>query len=279
VSANPIGWVENRARDRRIPKLALREFWASRELAYFFATRDLKVRYKQAILGFAGVLLQPVIGALAFTFMFNGLAGIQTEGSYFMFALSGFVAWSFISGTIDGGANSLLEHDDLISHVRFPLLAAPVASILVAFVDFAIGSVIVGALSVVVGDGISPVGLVVGFPAGVLLMSVFAMGPALIFAPLLVKYRDTGTLLGVGLQVMFFLGPIAYPPELVGETWRHLQYLNPATGALSLYRWGMIDAPAPAITDLVLSIAVSVTTALFGLITFRRNEQTLVDVI
>lgn len=273
------GWTTIRPVARGLPALGLAEFWTSRELTLFLAQRDLKVRYKQTMLGVAWVVFQPLSGALAFTFLFNGLAKIETDGSYFVFALTGFLVWSYVSGAASGGADSLLEHEDLIRQVSFPMIAPPCAAILIGLVDLAVGSTIAVAWSVVAGDGISLIGMLVGAPAGVSLMILIAIGPAFFFGTSVVKYRDSTAVLGLGLQIAFFLAPIAYPADLIDQRWRTILSLNPVTGCLSLVRWGTTSAPPPELHQLAISVGVALVMATAGLTYFRRNERTLVDVI
>ncbi|MEM9563712.1 MAG: ABC transporter permease [Actinomycetota bacterium] len=272
-------WTENRAPDRWLPSLRLGEIWSSRELSYFFFLRDLKSGYKQTVLGITWVILGPLIGAISYTFVFNGLAGIETEGSYFALALTGFIVWRFVNGVMQEASGSLLEHEDLITHVSFPMIAAPVSVVLLATVDLAVGSVIAAGWSIVTGSPPSLLGVLVGLPAALVLMVLTAMGPGLLFAPAVVKYRDAGSILGLGSQVLFVLGPVAYPPELLGDRFQTIVYLNPVAGCVALYRWALTGAPAPEPAQLAISVGVALTAALVGLVSFRRNEHLLVDVI
>lgn len=279
VPADLPSWTENRAPIRWFPRLRLGEFWASRELAFFFFLRDLKSTYKQTLLGVAWVLLGPLSGALSYTFLFNGLAGIETEGSYFALALTGFIVWTFVSGTMGTAAESLLEHEDLITHVAFPMIAAPMAVVLGSAVNLVVGSMVAVVWMVATTSFPSLLGVVVGLPLALVLMTLTALGPGLFFAPALVKYHDSGAFLGILLQIMFFLGPVVYPPELVPDRFQTLLFVNPVAGCVSLFRWGMTEADAPDPLHIAISAAVAVTLFLGGLIAFRRNEHVLVDVI
>ncbi len=272
-------WTENRPPTRWFPRIRLAEFWTSRELAYFFFLRDLKSTYKQTLLGAAWVLLGPLSGALSYTFIFNGLAGIETEGSYFALAITGFIVWSFVSGTMGSVSNSLLDHEDLITHVAFPMIAAPTSVVLGSVVNLAVGSLVAVAWMFMTMSFPSLVGVLIGLPTALALMTITAVGPGLFFAPALVKYHDSGAFLGILLQVMFFLGPVVYPPELVPERFQTLLFLNPVAGCVSLFRWGMTEADAPDPSRIAISAAVALTFFLGGLIAFRRNEHVLVDVI
>lgn len=272
-------WTENQPRAGWLPSLQLGDFWTSRELAYFFFVRDLKSTYKQTLLGVVWVLLGPLTGALSYTFVFNGLAGVETEGSYFALALTGFIVWTFISGTMGDCAESLLEHEDLITHVSFPMIAAPVSVVLGALVNLAVGSLVALGWAVLTWSFPSIVGVAIGLPLGLLLMILTALGPGLFFAPALVKYRDSGAFLGILLQAMFFLGSVAYPPDLIGDRFQTLLYLNPVTGAVTLFRWALTPTSTPDPGQIAISFAVALVLFLLGLLSFRRNEDVLVDVI
>lgn len=272
-------WHENRPFEGRLPPLRLREIWSARELVYFFALRDLRARYKQAVLGVAWVVLVPLIGAASFTLLFNGLADIETDGSYFVFALSGFVIWTFASTLIASIAGTLLDHEDLITHVSFPMIAAPLSIVVVGLVDLAVGFLLTIGWSVVDGEGLDPLGMLLGVPVALLITTLASLGLGLYFAPKLVKYRDAGSVVGLLVQLGFFIAPIAYPVDLVDPEWRTVQYLNPIAGALGLFRWGVSDAPLPEAHHLAISAGVAVALFLVGMVGFRRSEQDLVDVI
>lgn len=272
-------WVENTPRTGRL-RLNVGEIWNSRELAFFFAVRDIKVRYKQALLGGAWAVLQPLIGAATFTLLFNGLADIDVEGvSYFPFALVGFVVWSYISSAVGAGASSIAGNADLLTKVAFPPIVIPMSVLLPGFIDFVIGATLAIGAALIVGEGLSLAGIILGIPLGMLILVLAAIGPVLFFSAVTVRYRDAQVFAGFGLQILLFASPIAYPPELVPDRWRSIYYANPLAGALGSLRAGLVGQQFPAASDLALSAAVAVGLAVLGLVRFRRGEPEFADII
>lgn len=274
-------WVVNAAPTRRWPSLRPGELWRHRELIGFFALRDLKVRYKQAFLGAAWAGLQPLVGALAFTVLFNRLADVDVgDGrSYFAFALVGFIVWTYVSSSMSNGSSSLLYNADLLTKVSFPKIVAPVAALLPPLLDLGVGAVLALGAALVAGDGFSPVGFVVGLPLGLALLVAASAGPTLFMSAVIVKYRDAAVLVAFGLQVLLFLSPVAYPPELAPARWRPVLYLNPVAGALGLLRAALTGAPLPGVGPLATSCAVAAVALVVGLHRFRANERELADII
>lgn len=273
-------WVVNAAPTRRWPTLGIGQIRKHRELILFFAIRDVKVRYKQAFLGIAWAGLQPLIGALTFTLLFNRLAGIHITGrSYFAFALVGFSVWTYFSATVTSGASSLVSNAELLTKVAFPRLVAPVASMLPALIDLAVGAALAVVVAVVVGDGLSVIGIFIGLPLGIGLLLLVTAGPVLFFSASVVKYRDAAVLVGFGLQVLLFASPVAYPPELAPGVWQTVLYLNPVAGALGLLRAALIGTAFPTVGRLAISVVMAVLLLLVGLIHFRRNELEFADII
>lgn len=273
-------WVENAAPTGRWSSLRISDVWRHHELIYFFALRDLKVRYKQAFLGAAWAILQPLAGAIAFTILFNGLAGIEIEArSYFGFALVGFVVWTYLSTGISDGSMSLLANAELITKVPFPKVVAPVAALVPGLVDLVLGVVIAIGYSIVFSQGATPVNLALGLMSGTALLIATAAGPALALSALIVKYRDARVLVSFGLQLLLFISPIAFPPELVADRWQTVQYANPIAGCLGLYRFALIGTPLPSTMQLMLSVTVALIFLGGGLAHFRHNERQFADII
>ena len=273
-------WRENAAPSGLWPALRLGEAWQFRELIMFFALRDFRVRYKQAFLGVAWAVVQPLAGALTFTLLFHRLAEIDVGGhSYFAFSLVGFAVWSYFSIVVVAGSNSLLHNAGLLTKVAFPRLVLPLASMLPALVDLAIGSTLTLVAAVLAGDGVSIVGLVIGLPAGLVLLLVTVAGLLFLLSASVVRYRDIAVLVGFGLQVMLFITPVAYPPSLIPDGWRTLAYANPLAGVLGLFRWGLVSMDPPSAPQLLLSTGAAALLLVVGLLHFRRNEHELADII
>lgn len=277
---NSADWVVNGSERRSRFDLQLSQLWRHRELAFFFAYRDVRVRYKQALLGGAWAVLQPLVGALTFTIVFNRVANIEVEGtSYFAFVIVGTVAWNYVSTAIQNGTGSLLYNGELLTKVSFPRLIIPIAALLPGLLDLTIGLTVAVIASLVTGGSLSVMGVLVALPLGVLLLVVGATGPTLYLSAKVVKYRDVMVLVSFGLQVMLFLTPIAYPVSQLPEAWQTVAYINPAAGAVGLLRTGLIDSAAPTAAQLCISAGVAVVLFLLSLVSFRAHEREFADVI
>ena len=276
----PRPWVVNAAPKGRWPALQLRQFWSYGELIYFFAVRDVKVRYKQAFLGVAWAGIQPVIGAVMFTVLFNGLADVDIDGqSYFAFALVGFALWTYFSSSLQAGTVSLLYNSELLTKVAFPRVVPPTAAMLPPLIDLAVGMAIATVVAIATAGAPSALGVLVGLPLGAVLLVASVVGPVLFLSATVVKYRDTQTLVTFALQFLLFASPVAYPPEIVPTPWRTLLYLNPFAGALGLVRSGIVGTELPTAGQILLSSVVAVVLTFGGLLHFRRNEREFADII
>jgi lipopolysaccharide transport system permease protein len=257
--------------------LRLFELWNHRELVFFLVWRDVKVRYKQTVLGIAWAVFQPVSAMLVFSLFFGRLARMPSDGlPYPVFALSGLVPWMFFSFGLNQAANSLVASRHLITKVYFPRLAVPLAPVLAGLVDFAIAFVLL--LLVMGGFAIVPgmrALLVLPF---VILVFVTALGVGLWLATLNVQYRDVPYLLPSLSQLWLFATPIAYPSSLLPSQWHTLYGLNPMAGAIDGFRWALLGTEMHG-----PMLAVSFTTALTllagGLAYFRRMERVFADVV
>jgi ABC-type polysaccharide/polyol phosphate export permease len=273
-------WVVNAAPTSRWPGLHLRQFWVSRELIYFFAQRDLRVRYKQAFLGVAWAGIQPLIGALTFTILFNRLGAVEISGpSYFAFAMVGFASWTYFSASLNSAASSLLANSELLTKVPLPRIVPPTAALLPALLDLGVALVIAAGVTLAAGGGLALGGLLVGLPAGLFLLILAVSGPAYFLSATVVKYRDAMALISFGLLFLLFASPIAYPPEFVSSEWQTVLYLNPLAGALGLLRFALVDAELPPLPSLLLSGGAATVGFTIGLLHFRRSEREFVDVI
>jgi lipopolysaccharide transport system permease protein len=273
-------WVVNEAPRRRWPPLRVGDVWTHRELIYFFAVRDVKVRYKQAVLGVAWAAIQPVVGAITFSVLFHRLADVEVDApSYFAFALLGSGIWTYFSATLQSGTSSLLVNGELLTKVSFPRIVAPVATFLPGVIDLAVATALAVVVALAAGAVPSVAGIVLGVPGGLVLLVAAVAGPVLLLSSSLVKYRDIAALLGFAVPLLLFVSPVAYPPELVPSSWRLLLYVNPLAGALGLLRWALVDTPAPRAVELLVSVVVAAVLLLVGLVHFRRTEREFADII
>ncbi|CAN5564053.1 ABC transporter permease [soil metagenome] len=271
-------WVENAAPDLRTRRrLDLRELWAYRELVWFFAARDVKVRYKQTALGAVWAVVQPVAGSIVFTVVFRRLARVPSDGvPYLVFAFAGMAAWSYISASLNAATMSLVGNVSLVTKVWFPRIAAPVAAVLPGLVDLGISLVLLAVLMAV--TGVVPSLALVFLPLCVAGFVVLALGFGLALATYNVEYRDVKNVIGLLIQLWLFASPVAYPSSLVKGAWRYLYAVNPMAGLLDLFRWSTLGTPAPGL-PLLVSLASMAAISAFGLRSFLKAERRFADVI
>ena len=275
-SANDLPpWRENGGRGLAQP--AGRTLWRSRELIGFFALRDLRVRYKQATLGVVWVLLQPLATVVIFTLVFSRLARVASEGvPYPLFALVGMVVWTYLSGAVIRGSESLVGNPELVTKVAFPRVAAPAAAVLPGLVDLLVSLVPVLVLLLVYGR--RPGWAALTLPLWLVLAVLCSFGFSLWLAALNVRFRDVRQALGPLLQILLFASPVAYPSSLV-PGWAGLGYaLNPAVGLIGVARWSLLGTPWPG-WPLAVSVAVVLLVLGSGLVYFQRASRWFADVI
>jgi lipopolysaccharide transport system permease protein len=257
--------------------LRLSELWKYRELLYFLAWRDIKVRYKQTALGAGWAILQPIATMAVFSIFFGRLARVPSEGlPYPVWAYVALLPWQLFAYSLSESANSLVGSQALITKVYFPRLVIPMSSVLAGLVDFAI------AFTILVGFffyyGLTPTMAVVSLPLFVLLAVATALAVGLWLSALNVKYRDVRYTIPFLTQFWLFVTPIAYPSSLVPERWRPFYGLNPMAGVVEGFRWALLGTDAPG---RLLSVSVVVVAGLLagGLIYFRRMERTFADIV
>jgi lipopolysaccharide transport system permease protein len=257
--------------------LNARELWTYRELLYFLVWRDIKVRYKQTVLGAAWAILQPVLTMTVFAIFLGRLAHMPSDGvPYPLFAFVGLVPWTYFATAVSSGAQSVVGSQQLISKVYFPRLLVPLSSATTPLVDFAIA--LVTLVPLLVWYRIAPGAGIVWLPVFLLLGVATAFAAALWLATLTVRYRDVRYVVPFFVQFWMFATPVAYPASLVPERWRILYGLNPMTGVVEGFRWALVGGPAPGPMVVVSAIVVVVLLA-SGLAFFRRFESTFADVI
>jgi homopolymeric O-antigen transport system permease protein len=258
----------------------LKELWAYRELFYFFAWRDIKVRYKQTAIGASWAIIQPFITMVVFTLFFNRVAGIQTGTAvpYAIFSYTGLLFWNMFSQNLTQVSNSLVSNQGVITKVYFPRIIAPISSTLLGVVDFFFaGLVFIGLLFYF---HIQPgwVGLAMVLPM-LLLTLVASLGVGLFLAALNVKYRDVKAAIPFIIQLGLFLTPVIYPVSLVPKRYGWLINLNPMSGVINTMRAGLlgqgqIDWPALGVSTLSALVLL-----LLGLAYFKRTEREFADII
>jgi lipopolysaccharide transport system permease protein len=270
-------WTVNRAPTRWLPSLDLGRLWRHRELAIILAERDLRVRYKQAALGVAWVVIQPLAAAALFSVVFGRLTHLGGDGvPYPIFAYSGLILWTYFASGLDGIANSLVRDRDLIAKIYFPRLLAPLATLFPGLVDVAV-SLIVLAIAMA-GYGVAPGLPLLLLPLWVLATVAVLLGAGLYLAALNVRYRDVRHTLAFGVQLWLFATPVAYPPSLIRGSWTYLAAANPMTTIVTGFRWSLVDSRAPG-PEALVSLAVVVVLLAGGLLYFLRAERRFADVI
>ncbi len=262
----------------RWPSPGLGELWHFRELVYFLAWRDVKVRYKQTVLGVAWALLQPLLNMVVFSIFFGRLAGVPSDGlPYPLFVLTALVLWQIFSYSLTEASASVVANERLITRVYFPRLAIPIAAVLSALLDFAISAVIL--LFALVAYGVTLSWRAVTAPAFVALAILAAFSVALWLSALNVRYRDVRYTLGFVAQLWLFVTPVAYPASLVPARWALVYSLNPMAAAVEGFRWALLGAPPPRLGAIVASTIGVIVVFVTGLLYFRRTEQVFADVI
>lgn len=257
--------------------LNLRDLWACRELLYFLMWRDVKVRYKQTILGAAWAIIQPLATMLIFTYFFGMLARLPTEGIPApIFFYSGLLLWTFFSNGVTNGANSLIGNSNLITKVYFPRLIIPAAAVGAGLLDFAIAAILLIPLLAYYGFAVTWSYLLI-LPL-ILLTTLFALGVGIWFSALNVKYRDVRHALPFLIQIWMFLSPIIYPSSLVPEQWRWLYFLNPLVGIVEAFR-GAFFGREFSVSALAYSFGFALVMLIYASYMFRRMERSFAEII
>lgn len=255
----------------------LRSLWSYRELLYFLVWRDVKVRYKQTILGAMWALLQPLVNMIIFTYFFGRLARIPTEGvPYPVFFYTGLLIWTYFSNSLMSGANSLLSNTNLITKVYFPRLLIPAASVGAGLVDFAIASALLVPL-LLYYDFTVTWGYVLLIPL-VLLTTGLTLGMSILLSALSVRFRDVRYILPFSIQAWMFLSPIIYPSSLVPAEWRWVLMLNPMNGIIEGFRALLFGRELDWLA-LGYSTVFTLLTVTFAAYIFRRMERHFAEVI
>jgi lipopolysaccharide transport system permease protein len=260
------------------PTLGIRDLWEYRELLYFLAWRDIKVRYKQTAIGAAWAVLQPVIAMIVFTIIFGKFAKISTGGvPYPIFSYAALLPWNFFSNALQRSITSVVTSSQLVSKVYFPRLVVPLSATLSGTLDFAVAFVVL--LGLMVWYGLTPGWGVLALPLLLSFALLAALSVGLWLAALNVKYRDIGHAVPFVLQIWLFASPLVYPVSMIPQRWRVLYGLNPMAGVIEGFRWALLGTEAPAFGVMGASAAVVTLLLLGGVVYFRRTERTFGDVI
>src|SRR5262245_13393416 len=251
--------------------LNLRDLWSYRELLYFLIWRDVKVRYKQTLLGAAWAIIQPLFAMLIFTLFFGRLAGVPSDGiPYPLFAFAGLLPWTFFSNAVTASGNSLVGSSHLITKVYFPRIIIPAAAVLAGLVDFGIAFVILGGMMAYYRVPLTWSLLML--PILIALTVLIAMGVGMWTSALNVKYRDVRHALPFVIQLWMFGTPIIYPLSIVPVRWRWALAINPLTGLIESYRTSLFGRGLNW-RMLAISIVVTLAVLVCSALVFRRMEK------
>jgi lipopolysaccharide transport system permease protein len=258
--------------------LDLKELWRYREMLFFFTWRDIKVRYRQTVLGAAWAILQPVLTMVVFSVIFGTLAKLPSQGvPYPVFTFTALLPWQLFAFALTSSSNSLIENQQLITKVYFPRLIIPISSVIAGLVDFLIAFVILILMMLVYG--IAPTTAIFTLPLFLLLALASATGVGLWLSALNVEYRDIRYVVPFLTTFWMYATPIAYSSELIPANWRWLYSLNPMTGVVEGFRWALLGKSALDLPSLLLSAAAVGVIFVSGLYYFKRVETGFADVI
>lgn len=256
----------------------LLELWERRELLYFLVWRDLKVRYKQTVLGAMWAVLQPLLAAILFTVIFGLFARVPSDGvPYPLFAYVGLLPWQLFAFALTESTNSVVTHQQLLRKVYFPRLYLPLTPVIGALADFGFASlVLVGMLA---AYRVRPWPGLLLVPGLIVLAMLVAFAASLWLSALNVKYRDVRYVVPFLVQVWFFATPVIYPSSLIPAHLRSLWALNPMATLVDGFRWAVLGAVPPVLVTVAVSSAVVVVLLAGGLLYFRHVEADLADLV
>ena len=258
--------------------LDLQAVWQSRELLYFLIWRDVKIRYKQTVLGTAWVIIQPLMIMVIFTVIFGQFARIPSDGlPYSIFTYTALLPWQYFSQAISRSSDSLVASAHLITKIYFPRLIIPISAILAPLVDFVIAFVVL--LGMMAWFGIPPYWNALFLPLFLLLALITALAVSLFLSALNVKYRDVRYTVPFLIQFCMYASPVVYPVSIIPAQWRLLYSLNPLVGVIESFRWALLGKGSPDFSIMVVSGTVVVVLLLGGIIYFKKMERTFADVI
>ncbi len=255
-----------------------RSLWEYRELLYFFIWRDVKVRYKQTLIGAAWAIIQPFMTMVVFSLFFGKLAKIPSNGlPYPIFYYSALLPWTYFANSIQSATNTIVAHQGMIKKVYFPRLILPLSAVLSGLVDFAVAfSVLLGMM---LYYGIMPTWKLLLLPFLLGLATLTALGVGLWLSALNALYRDVRYATPFLIQLWLFVSPVAYPASMVPEKWQWVYWLNPMTGVIEGFRWVLTGQGQPLNSLFFVSICFVAVTLVLGLIFFHKMEGTIADIV
>jgi lipopolysaccharide transport system permease protein len=258
--------------------LPLRELWDYRELLYFLVWRNVKVLYKQTVIGAAWAILQPLLTMLIFTVVFIKFANVPSNGlPYPIFSFAALLPWTFFAKALNQSVLSVVNNSNLVTKVYFPRLLLPISAVLSGLVDFAISFMFF--IAMMAWFEIIPSWQIIFLPVFVLMTILTALSVSMWFSAINVRYRDVGQAMPFVIQLWMFASPVAYPASVVPDEWRLLYNLNPMSGAIEGFRWALTGAEEVPLFPVALSMAIVLALLYGGLLFFRRMEDSFADVV
>jgi len=264
----PSGW----------PRLELAAAWQHREIIQILSLRDIKVRYKQSLIGIGWAIVQPVLTMIVFTAIFAGVVKVPTGGSpYPLFSLCALVPWAYFVHALNTSTTCLVANQGLLTRVYFPRLALPISAVMSGLMDFVIAFALLLILLVVYGE--VPTAAVFLLPVFVVFGVLIALALGLWLSALNVQFRDVNNALPFFTQVLMFISPVAYPASVIPQKWQWVYALNPMATVINGFRWGLLeDQPAPGLYSLA-SVVVVFIALVGGLYFFRWQENRFADIV
>jgi lipopolysaccharide transport system permease protein len=259
----------------RLPDV--REVIESRELLYLLAWRDVKIRYKQTVLGAGWAVIQPVLTMVVFSLVFGRVGKVPSDGlPYPLFSLGGLVIWSYFSNALVLGSNSLVSNVALLTKVYFPRILVPMAALLAGLVDLGISFLVL--LAVMAGYGVAPTLRMLTLPLILVMLVAVSLGVSAGLGALNVRYRDVRYVVPFLSQLWLLATPVAYPASLLDERWRTVMALNPMAGVVEGFRWAVLDTQTHPGVMVAVSAASSVVFLVVGIMYFAKVERGFADV-
>ena len=253
------------------------DLWAHRELLYFLIWRDIKIRYKQTVLGVAWVVLQPLLTTLVFTVFLGVLVRVPSDGiPYPLFAFSGLLLWTFFANALTASSNSIVSNAHLITKVYFPRSIIPIAAVAARLLDFAVAfAIFVGML---IYYRVDATWHMLMLPVPLALVMLLALSLGMWSSALNVKYRDVGVMIPLGLQLGMFISPVAYPSSLIPHGWRWLYILNPMAGVIANFRASLFGQSFDWLA-LLVSALITLVFLFYSAYAFSRMERSFADIV
>jgi lipopolysaccharide transport system permease protein len=255
-----------------------RELWAFRDLYGILVLRDIKLRYKQTVLGVLWVILQPLLSSLIFAIIFGSLAKLKSDGApYILFVFTGMLPWNLFAQSLQRAGNSMVSDSRLIQKIYFPRLIIPVASASAVLIDFAVAGSVLAVL--LLAYGFTPLATWLAVAPLTALALLIAIGTSLTFSALNVYYRDFSYALPFVVQTWMYASPLVYATSLVPDEWRILYYVNPMAGVIDGFRWALLGGREFPATGLAMAALGALVITAFGMYVFQRVERNFADVI